>query len=158
MTTVRLLLFIPYYYLIQQGDFFLAGVTYFVALVTDLDGTVARSIKATTTFGAIYDPVVDAAFMLGGFALLLQHSRIAALPVYIFLAAAVYKFIPQLMYLLRNKRVKSTYVSKALGFAGFGSVLLATFGAPEIITTLILVLGAAGYFFLGTYWFSPSAR
>ena len=54
LTAVRLLLLIPYVLLLQSGERTLAAVTYLVAIITDIDGTMA-SVSVPMPAARFYD-------------------------------------------------------------------------------------------------------
>lgn len=149
---MRLLLIIPYVLLVQAGDYIGASIAYIVALITDIDGTIARKIGATSAFGAIYDPVVDAIFMLTGFYLLVNEGHLVLWPVLLFLGVAVIRYVLSAIHYTQERRVQSTILSKTIGFSGFIGMLLGTMQAPHIVTTSVLVLGALANCLLTVTW------
>lgn len=153
MTTVRLLLVIPYVLFLSTGDRFMAGITYIIALITDIDGTVARHMQATSSFGSFYDPAVDATFMVIAFGVLVKSGSILLLPVVIYLCATLFRLLPALLYFKRVKKVRTTLLSKTIAFSGYTSVLLATFAVSTIVTTTLLLVGATAHIILGAVWF-----
>lgn len=152
LTTVRLLLLIPYVLLLQSGDRFLAAVTYFIALVTDIDGTVARRMHTTSSFGSFFDPAVDALFMIVALWLLAQSGSVLWIPVIIYWCSALIRLMPALLYYGKHKKVRTTLLSKAIAFSGFMSVLLGTLHVPHIITTILLLIGTGANILLASAW------
>ena len=156
LTTIRLLLIFPFVYFVVQGQPVYAGLTALIAILSDMDGTVARKIGATSSFGALYDPIVDATFMVVAFAALVYSGKVWWWPVAIFFAAVIFKTLPQTLYLRKHGKVKSVFASKTMGLIGFGSVIVGAFGFPAIISALALLVGALGYAILGILWLRDS--
>lgn len=152
MTAARLLLIVPFVHFVLAANHVAAGCTALLAMLTDLDGTVARAIGGTSKFGSLFDPIVDVIFEIIGFTVLLLVHALAIAPVVFFVAATAFKAIPQTRYLRVHGKVKSILVSKTMGMVGFGSVVAAAFGAPLWCTSIALTLGAAGYVVLGVRW------
>jgi cardiolipin synthase (CMP-forming) len=152
MTAARLLLIIPFVYFVLHGEHLNAGITALVAMVSDVDGTIARKIGATSKFGALFDPLVDAAFALIAYGFLIIAGWLWLWPTAFFVVAAIYKSIPQTAYLRRHGAVRSVKESKTMGMVGFGTVVIAAFGAPLWLSATTLVLGGIGYILIGTRW------
>ena len=152
MTTVRLLLIIPFMFFVNNGDHVSASITALVAILSDVDGTVARKIGATSKFGALYDPLVDATFIIVGLGILVQKGEVWWLAVVAFLLAALIKAIPQFFYFKRHKEVKSVILSKTAGMIGFVAVIVGAWGVPMIVTTVLLGIGTVIYLLLGILW------
>jgi phosphatidylglycerophosphate synthase len=149
---VRLLLIIPYVFFFLAGDYVSATLTYIVAFITDIDGTIARKIGATSKFGSLYDPLVDATFMITALCLLVWKGQILLWPVVIYLAAVLFKAIPATLFLKKHKRVRSEIVSKAISFAGVLTVILGTMRVPFWITTSVLLLGTVLQSIMAIRW------
>jgi phosphatidylglycerophosphate synthase len=149
---VRLLLLIPYVLLLQQAQYALAAATYLIAVVTDIDGTIARRMRTTTTFGSFYDPVVDGLFMVVALWLLASSGSVLWLPVIIYWCSAAIRLVPALMYLGKHRQVRTTLLSKTIAFSGFTSVLLGTLQVQHFITSTLLLIGAVANVILAMAW------
>lgn len=142
ITTLRLILLIPFTYLLMTGAYVTAAIVYVIALVTDLDGAIARRYRWTSRFGAVYDPTVDAMFLVAGSVLLLAADRLPLLPLAFYLVSVLFRLVPSLIHLRVTRTVQTTRISKATAFCGYGSIVLGALGAPLIVTAIILTAGA----------------
>lgn len=152
LTTIRLLLIIPYVTFFILGHRFNAAIVYIIALVTDIDGTIARKLNAVTTFGAFFDPAVDATFMVIALSLLVVDGSVLVWPAAIYVVAALFRLLPALGHFKRSRKVRTTYLSKTIAFSGFTTVLLGTFSVSHWITTTLLIIGACAHIILGVAW------
>ena len=155
LTSLRGLLTIPLSYYILQQENTLALAVFILAIITELDGTVARKFHQETAFGAIYDPLVDAVFFLGGVIALIVMSKLSLF----FMILLVTANIPRLvfMYLFYKKRgkFKSTKWTKFSGLLGTMIIPLAIFNFQYlnkyivILTffTLLLMVGVGREYF-----------
>ena len=89
LTAARILLIIPFLYLIQQGRLGLALIVFFAAGITDFfDGYVARHFNQQSRLGRFLDPMADKLLTTASFVVLaLPHESFPSIPVW--LAAAV---------------------------------------------------------------------
>ena len=89
LTTVRILLIIPFLYLIQQGRLGLALIVFFAAGITDFfDGYVARHFNQQSKLGRFLDPMADKLLTTASFVVLaLAHESFPSIPIW--LAGAV---------------------------------------------------------------------
>lgn len=142
LTTLRLILIVPFVYCLLTGQFTTAAIIYIIALITDLDGAIARRYKWTTKFGAVYDPTVDGLFLVVGGVLLLGAERLALFPLAAYYVSALFRLVPSLVHLRVTKSVQTTRLSKATAFCGYGAIVLAALNAPLVFTSTILVIGA----------------
>lgn len=152
MTTLRLLLLAPYVMLLLAGNRVGATIMYVIALLSDLDGTVARRLKATSRFGSFYDPSVDAVFMVTAFLLLFVRGSVELAPLAIYWASALARLVFTLANYRVERELRSTYVSKTIAFSGYLSVLLATAGAALVVTSALLLAGAIANIALTVFW------
>jgi phosphatidylglycerophosphate synthase len=142
ITTLRLVLLLPFCYLLATGQFVDAAIVYIIALITDFDGAIARRYKWTSKFGAIYDPTVDGIFLVLGSVLLLTAGKLSLLPLALYLVSALFRLVPSLVHLRVTKTVQTTRMSKATAFCGYGSLVLGALSTPLGITSFVLVVGA----------------
>jgi phosphatidylglycerophosphate synthase len=142
LTTLRLALLVPFAYCLVTGRYRTAGIVYVIALLTDLDGAIARRYGWTSRFGAVYDPTVDGLYLVAGSVLLVGAGLLPLLPLAAYLVSVLFRLVPSLVHLRVTRGVQSTRLSKATAFCGYGAVLLATFGSPESVTGTFLVVGA----------------
>ena len=89
LTAIRILLIIPFLYLIRQGKPGLALIVFFAAGITDFfDGYVARHFNQQSTLGRFLDPMADKLLTTASFVVLaLAHESLPSIPVW--LAASV---------------------------------------------------------------------
>ncbi|HEV8484978.1 MAG TPA: CDP-alcohol phosphatidyltransferase family protein [Blastocatellia bacterium] len=89
LTAARIVLIIPFLYLINQGRLGLALIVFFAAGITDFfDGYVARHFNQQSELGRFLDPMADKLLTTASFVVLaLAHESFPSIPVW--LAAAV---------------------------------------------------------------------
>jgi CDP-diacylglycerol--glycerol-3-phosphate 3-phosphatidyltransferase len=59
-----------------EGRYWLAGILFFIAGLTDyLDGFLARKMKLSSKFGAFLDPIADKILVAGVLIMLVEHYR-----------------------------------------------------------------------------------
>jgi cardiolipin synthase (CMP-forming) len=152
MTAVRLLLIYPYVMFMVAGDRMSATLTFIIALITDVDGTVARSIGATSKFGALFDPIVDIIFAITATAVLVHYNSMQLWAVLVYFASVLVKFTYMQYYFRKNKKVKSSIVSKTVANSASIAIVLASAGTPLFVSTIFLLIGAIGNGWLAVYW------
>jgi phosphatidylglycerophosphate synthase len=152
LTLARFALIPVYLYYLWHGMLGEATLVYLLALMTDLDGTVARRWNAQTAFGAFFDPVVDAVFMILALGSLVFLGAAPLIPVALYFVSVLFRALPSLAHFRSQKNAASTVLSKAIAFCGFGSVVLATLGTPLIVLTTILLVGTAANIVLTLSW------
>lgn len=130
----------------------MAAITYLVALITDIDGTIARRMHTTSSFGSFFDPTVDAIFMAVALWLLASAGSVLWIPVIVYWCSAAIRLTPALLHYKRHRKVRTTLLSKTIAFSGFASVLLGTLQAPQVITAALLLIGAAANIALTSVW------
>ena len=89
LTALRILLILPFLYLINAGRFGIALAVFFIASVTDYaDGYIARNYNQKTRLGQVLDPLADKLLTTASFVVMaIPHEGIDSIPVW--LAAAV---------------------------------------------------------------------
>ncbi len=152
LTSLRLCLLPVYAWLLWHGAFGPATLVYLAALITDIDGHIARRFGGVSKFGAAFDPIVDAAFMVVALAMLVGAERVALIPVALYLVSVAFRALPSLAHYRETSTAASTILSKAIAFCGFGTVVLATLGTPMAVTTVVLTIGAVANVFLTVSW------
>jgi phosphatidylglycerophosphate synthase len=125
---------------------------YIIALITDVDGTIARRWNATTKFGAVFDPVVDALFMIVAFGSLIALSELAIVPVAAYIVSVLLRAVPSLAHFKTTKTAASTMLSKGIAFCGFSAVVLGTLSTPHWVTSSVLVFGTVANIVLTLSW------
>jgi len=115
LTTLRGLLVIPLIIFILQGRNDLALVTFILAALTELDGTIARKFKQDTEFGKIYDPLVDGFFIGCALLALLYVNKISLLLVVLLVLVNIPRVVLIKLFYTKSKKVSSTKLSKATG-------------------------------------------
>jgi len=148
LTICRILLIIPFLYLISQGRFGIALVVFFIASITDyIDGYLARNYGQSSKLGQFLDPAADKLLTTAAFIVLaLQREGIPSIPVW--LAAAVVGrdlFIvlgSLVVYLItRFKDFKPTQLGRINTFLEMGLVFwFLVFHAAEVFIWLLPTL------------------
>ena len=112
LTVLRILLILPFLYLINAGRFGVALAVFFIASVTDYaDGYIARNFNQKTRLGQILDPLADKLLTTASFVVMaIPRAGIDSIPVW--LAAAV---IGRDLLIL----IGSLIVNRITGFAEF---------------------------------------
>ncbi len=89
LTVLRILLILPFLYLINAGRFGMALAVFFIASVTDYaDGYIARNFNQKTRLGQMLDPAADKLLTTASFVVMaIPRAGIDSIPVW--LAAAV---------------------------------------------------------------------
>ncbi len=68
VTLIRLILIVPFVYLLFIGNKLAALTVFLAAVLSDkLDGTLARSLKQETQFGKTFDAAADSTLMISAF-------------------------------------------------------------------------------------------
>ena len=89
LTVLRILLILPFLYLINAGRFGMALAVFFIASVTDYaDGYIARNFNQKTRLGQMLDPAADKLLTTASFVVMaIPRAGIDSIPLW--LAAAV---------------------------------------------------------------------
>ena len=128
LTTVRLLLTIPLVYFIVTNQILNAFIVMVLALVTELDGTVARKTNTASKFGKLYDPVVDGTFLGAGWLTLLYLGKMPLIPLAIFVVI----YLISLTIVARIYKIKKDVtVTPLMRFSGFIASLMLVFAVFE---------------------------
>lgn len=152
LTLARFALIPVYLHFLWRGLIGEATLVYLLALLTDVDGMIARRWNAETAFGAFFDPVVDALFMMFALGSLVWLGAAPLIPVALYFVSVLFRALPSLAHFRVQKNAASTLLSKTIAFCGFGSVVLATLGTPLLVTASLLVLGAGANVVLTLSW------
>ena len=126
LKTIRLLLSVPLFYFIIQNNYFAALITFFAAIATEIDGTVARRFKQETDFGAVYDPIVDGIFIAAGFVALLIVGVLPVVLIGLLILVNIPRMVFMKLFYQKQSRFRSTFWSKLSG-------LLATLIIPLVL-------------------------
>jgi len=150
LTSARIVLIIPFLYLIHGGRLGLALIIFFVAGITDFfDGYVARRFNQQSALGRFLDPMADKLLTTASFIVLaLAHESFPSIPVW--LAAAV---VGRDVLILLGSLV----VYLATGFTGFKPTMLGRVNTTVefcfIFTFLVLhTAGVLIYLMPLCYW------
>lgn len=89
LTLFRIVLILPFLYLVGEGRFGLALAVFFLASLTDFaDGYVARRFKQQSSLGRFLDPLADKLLITTAFVVMaIPHATFASIPIW--LASAV---------------------------------------------------------------------
>jgi cardiolipin synthase (CMP-forming) len=152
LTTLRLCLLPVYVWFVTQGAYGTAALIYIGALITDIDGHIARRYGGVTKFGAVFDPVVDALFMIVALGMLISLGRVGLAPVAAYVVSVAFRALPSLAHFRATQLPASTILSKTIAFCGFSTVVLATLGVPLLVTAIILAVGTVSNIILTIDW------
>ena len=88
LTCLRIVLLVPFLFLISKGRFGLALVIFFVASLTDFaDGFVARRYRQHSNLGRFLDPLADKLLTTAAFVVMaFPHAGFASIPVWLAVA------------------------------------------------------------------------
>jgi cardiolipin synthase len=117
MTLLRVLLTVPLVHYILEGEFIWALGIFFLGLLTDAEGSVARYLNQQTKFGEYFDPIADFLFIGGAFIAL---TSVGLLDIGIVLTLILVN-IPRVWLIARTVQrttgLGSTLASKLTGIA-----------------------------------------
>jgi phosphatidylglycerophosphate synthase len=102
------------YYILKENNT-LAISIFFLALLTELDGAIARKWDQTTSFGALYDPLVDGLFMAGELIALLYMHKLSYLLIGLLIAVNIPRVIFIMLFQKKAGKPRSTVWSKLSG-------------------------------------------
>ena len=88
LTVFRIVLTLPFLYLVNQGRFGYALLVFFAASVTDfIDGYIARKFKQQSKLGRFLDPLADKLLTTTGFVVMaIPHPGFPSIPVWLAVA------------------------------------------------------------------------
>ena len=88
LTVFRMLLTLPFLYLVQQGRFGYALLVFFTASLTDfVDGYIARRFKQHSRLGRFLDPLADKLLTTTGFVVMaIPHAGFPSIPIWLAVA------------------------------------------------------------------------
>jgi len=128
LTTIRLLLTIPLVYFITTDQAYNAFTVMILALITELDGTVARKTNTASKFGKLYDPLVDGTFLGVGWLTLLYLGKIPLAPLAIFIIT----YLISLAIILKIYKIKKDVkITPLMKFSGLVASFMLVFGVFE---------------------------
>ena len=161
LTIFRILLTLPFLYLVKQGRFGTALLIFFIASVTDFaDGYIARKFRQHSRLGRLLDPLADKLLTTAGFIVMgLPNGRFDPLPVWLVIAVigrdAVILAGSAVVFLMTHyKEFKPTILGKIntflelglivvyLGFNTTGELLFLLPLCYAIVITSVVVSGA----------------
>lgn len=147
LTAFRIVLTLPFLYLIKEGRFGLALLVFFVASVTDFaDGYVARKFNQQSSLGRVLDPLADKLLTTSSFIVMaLPHEGFPSIPVWVAVAViardAIILFGSLVVYLVTGfKEFKPTLLGKVNTFLELGLIVvfLAFYTSGQLIFLLPL--------------------
>lgn len=151
ITAVRLLLGVAAARILLQGDTALALVIFTIAWALDaVDGVIARQFNQATSFGYLFDKVVDRALLVGAVVLLLRTAAIPPIAILIFTKDIA--TLPALgMQLTHRERIASLGTSGKILTLLQGLALLWIAVAGTYIAAISIILGVIGFVVGGRY-------
>ena len=131
ITIFRILLNVPFLYLIIVGRFGLALAVFFLASITDYaDGYVARRFKQQSPLGQFLDPLADKVLTTAGFVVMaIPHEGFPSIPVWLAVAVVLrdlFILLGSLAIYLRTgfKEFKPTLSGKVNTFLEMGLIVV----------------------------------
>lgn len=131
LTIFRIILTVPFLYLIKEGRFGLALLVFFIASVTDFaDGYVARRFDQHSSAGQFLDPLADKLLTTIGFIVMaLPHEGFPTLPVWLAVAVVLRDVVILVGSLVvysitRFKGFKPTMLGKINTFLELGMIVV----------------------------------
>ncbi|MGA9771389.1 MAG: CDP-alcohol phosphatidyltransferase family protein [Blastocatellia bacterium] len=131
LTFLRILLMIPFLYLIKEGGFGRALIVFFIASLTDFaDGYIARRFNQQSALGRILDPLADKLLTTASFIVMaLPHSGFPSIPVWLAVAVIARDVIiltgSLVVYLTTGfKEFKPTLLGKVNTFLELGLIVV----------------------------------
>ncbi|MCI0490010.1 MAG: CDP-alcohol phosphatidyltransferase family protein [Blastocatellia bacterium] len=131
LTSFRIVLTIPFLYLIWQGRFGLALLVYFIASITDfIDGYVARTFNQQSALGQMLDPLADKLLTTAGFIVMaIPHEGFPPIPVWLAVAVVlrdVFILLGSLLIYLKTgfKEFKPTASGRVNTFLEMGLIVV----------------------------------
>ena len=124
-----------------NGDALAAGVFALAALTDGLDGYIARSRDAVTTFGKLMDPVADKLLIIGALVSLVSLDRLAAWVAMVIIAREIAVTILRTIAAERGIVIAASWLGKVKTVLQIAAViaLIATNPAPAWVDVLVYV-------------------
>ena len=130
LTTFRIVLTLPFLYLVKQGRFGSALLVFFIASLTDyFDGYVARRFNQQSALGRFLDPLADKLLTTATYIVMaIPHEGFPSIPVWLAFAVVARDFVilvgSVLVYLVtRYKGFKPTLLGKVNTFVELGLIV-----------------------------------
>lgn len=130
LTSFRIVLILPFLYLVKQGRFGTALLVFFTASFTDfLDGYVARRFNQQSPLGRFLDPLADKLLTTATYIVMaIPHQGFPSIPVWLAVAVVVRDLViltgSLLVYLVtRYKGFKPTLLGKVNTFVELGLIV-----------------------------------
>ncbi|MEK6300971.1 MAG: CDP-alcohol phosphatidyltransferase family protein [Acidobacteriota bacterium] len=130
LTVFRILLTLPFLYLVNQGRFGFALLVFFIASLTDFfDGYVARKFSQQTPLGRFLDPLADKLLTTATYIVMaIPHEGFPSIPVWLAVAVVARDLVilvgSVLVYLVtRYKGFKPTLLGKVNTFVELGLIV-----------------------------------
>jgi cardiolipin synthase len=130
LTSARIVLILPFLFMISSGEYAAALGIFFLASLTDFaDGYVARNFAQQTQLGRLLDPLADKALITCAYvAMAVQHTGLPSIPMWLAIAVisrdALILLGSLVIYLTtRFKDFKPSMISKVNTFVELGFIV-----------------------------------
>jgi cardiolipin synthase len=130
LTAFRILLTLPFLYLVKEGRFGTALLVFFTASLTDfLDGYVARRFNQQSPLGRVLDPLADKLLTTATYVVMaIPHQGFPSIPLWLAVAVVARDIViligSLLVYLVtRYKGFKPTLLGKVNTFVELGLIV-----------------------------------
>lgn len=148
ITMCRILLIIPFLYLIKEGRFGIALTIFFIASITDyIDGYLAKNYGQQSRLGQMLDPAADKLLVTASFVVMaLPRDNFASLPLWLVIAVIGRDLLivvgSWIVYLLTKfKEFKATALGRINTFLEMGLVFwFLVFHTANWLTSLLPTL------------------
>ncbi len=140
LTVTRLVLTIPICMLVFTSRETAALIVYLIAVLTDLDGWVARKTGSVSKLGTALDPVADGVLSGGVLLALVLLDRFSLVVLLLFLLAGLIRGACMLLVYRRKQPWPSSLFSKSSGILLFLLVPWAMLDLPGLWPLIILTL------------------
>jgi len=161
LTLLRILLILPFMYLVRQGRFGVALAVFFLASLTDIaDGYVARTFRQQSHLGRVLDPLADKLLTTAAFVVMaIPRAGFPSIPIWLAIAAVTRDLVIVLgslvVYLVTGfKEFTPSLLGKVNTFLELGLITcFLIFHTTERLTSLLpylYVVVMAGIILSGT--------
>jgi cardiolipin synthase len=129
LTTLRIILIVPFIYFLGEGRYGLAFAVFFAASVTDFfDGYVARRFNQQTSLGRILDPLADKVLVTAAYIVMaIPHANLPSIPIWLAVAVIGRDLLILLgalvvLLLTKQREFQPSFISKANTMAELGFI------------------------------------
>lgn len=143
LTILRLAVVPLFVFYMLNGQTYEAIIVFLAAEFTDvLDGIIARRFNLISDFGKVADPFADKLMQLAALFMLAEKQMIYCIVPWAVLLLDLFMVIGGI-YVIKNKKkvdVSSKWFGKLTSALLFVTIMLTFFGAPRIVTDIMLIV------------------